>query len=307
VRLPYRAPYDWDAMASYFIGRAIPGVETATEDSYARTVEIDGVRGVVRVRPGKGDHLDVEVVLTKLTVLSKVIARVRRVFDLAADPATIDAHLYKDPALRPLVKKRPGLRLPGAWDGFELGVRAVLGQQITVTAARNLAGVLAQTYGAPLDPELTGDEALARVFPAPEAFARADLSDLPMPRSRSSALGALAQSFIDDPGLFGPTRALDEAVDRLTALKGIGPWTAHYIAMRALREPDAFPAADIGLLRALETPDGVRPTPAELNARAEAWRPWRAYAAQHLWSADAAPDLKIKSNRGQKNADQYAA
>jgi AraC family transcriptional regulator of adaptative response / DNA-3-methyladenine glycosylase II len=215
-----------------------------------------------------------------------VIARVRRVFDLAADPAVIEAHLSEDPDLAPLVAARPGLRAPGAWDGFELAVRAVLGQQISVVAARNLAGRLAETYGEPLDEDAARASGLRRFFPEPEALALADVETLAMPRARGRALVGLAAAAAADPELFGMRRSLDEAVAALRALPGIGEWTAQYIAMRALREPDAFPSADIGLMRALESPGGVRPTAVELLARAERWRPWRAYAASHLWAAD---------------------
>ncbi|MDF2902332.1 MAG: 3-methyladenine glycosylase 2 [Phenylobacterium sp.] len=181
---------------------------------------------------------------------------------------------------------RPGLRAPGAWDGFELSVRAVLGQQITVHAARMLAGKITAAHGSPLEDEAANQLGLTHFFPTPEQLALIDVETLPMPRSRGRALAGLATAAAADPDLFGTRRSLDEAVAALRALPGIGEWTAQYIAMRALREPDAFPSADIGLMRALEGPDGVRPTSAELLARAERWRPWRAYAASHLWSAD---------------------
>ena len=204
-------------------------------------------------------------------------------FDLAADIETIEADLARDPALAPLVAERPGLRVPGAWDGFELAVRAVLGQQITVAGARRLAGRLVDRHGA----RLRGDGAagLTAVFPTPTALAVADLSSIGMPAARARALSSLAAAAEADPDLFNPREDLDRALSRLRTLPGIGEWTAQYIAMRAIREPDAFPAADVGLLRAMTPPGGARPTPAELLARAEAWRPWRAYAALHLWTA----------------------
>ncbi|MGH6998933.1 MAG: DNA-3-methyladenine glycosylase family protein, partial [Phenylobacterium sp.] len=186
----------------------------------------------------------------------------------------------------PLVAARPGLRAPGAWDGFELAVRAVLGQQITVQAARLLAGKITAMHGVRLEDEAANALGLTHFFPEPAALALADVETLAMPRARGRALVGLAAAAAADPELFGMRRSLDEAVAALRALPGIGEWTAQYIAMRALREPDAFPSADIGLMRALEGPDGVRPTAAELLARAERWRPWRAYAASHLWSAD---------------------
>ena len=216
------------------------------------------------------------------------MARIRRVFDLGADVTAINAQLAADPHLAALAAARPGLRVPGAWDGFELAVRAMLGQQITVTAARKLAGKLVATYGERALARTSAASALTHVFPAPARLAAANLATLGMPRSRATTLSALAASAVAEPRLFERARDLDEAIARLRALPGIGEWTAQYIAMRALREPDAFPASDIGLLRAMAEPDGTRPSAAALASRAEAWRPWRAYAAQHLWTSDGA-------------------
>jgi AraC family transcriptional regulator of adaptative response / DNA-3-methyladenine glycosylase II len=286
IRLPYRAPYDWQAMLAFLSARAIPGVESVTATRYARTLIVGEARGVVMVEPGEGDYLRVTLRFPKVQAWPAVIARVRRVFDLAADPAAIAAHLSEDPDLAPLVARRPGLRAPGAWDGFELAVRAVLGQQITVQQARVLAGRLTAELGERLEDQAANAQGLTHFFPLPERLAAIDVETLPMPRSRGRALTGLAAAAAADPDLFGPRRSLEDAVARLRALPGIGEWTAQYIAMRALREPDAFPSADIGLLRALEGPDGVRPSPAELLVRAERWRPWRAYAASHLWAAD---------------------
>lgn len=286
IRLPYRAPYDWPAMLAFLSARAIPGVEAVREGRYARSLRVGAARGVVMIEPGEGDYLKATLRFPKVEAWPAVIARVRRVFDLAADPAVIQAHLSEDPDLAPLVAARPGLRAPGAWDGFELAVRAVLGQQITVQAARMLAGKITAAHGAPLEDEAANALGLTHFFPEPGALAQADVETLAMPRARGRALVGLAAAAAADPELFGMRRSLNEAVAALRALPGIGEWTAQYIAMRALREPDAFPSADIGLMRALEGPDGVRPTAVELLARAERWRPWRAYAASHLWAAD---------------------
>jgi AraC family transcriptional regulator of adaptative response / DNA-3-methyladenine glycosylase II len=210
----------------------------------------------------------------------------RRVFDLAADPDSIAIQLAKDQALAPLVAARPGLRVPGAWDGFELAVRAVLGQQVTVAAAIRLAGKLVARYGEPLaSPD--AETNLTHVFPDAAVLARADLSTLAtlgLPRSRAAALSTVAAAVVADPEIFAAGRSLEEAIAQLRSLPGVGEWTAQYIAMRQLREPDAFPAADIGLLRAMASSAGLRPSASELLARAERWRPWRAYAAQHLWA-----------------------
>lgn len=286
IRLPYRAPYDWEAMLAFLTARAIPGVEVVRDGCYARTLSVGQARGVVMIEPGEGAYLKVTLRFPKVEAWPAVIARIRRVFDLAADPAVIEAHLSEDPDLAPLVAARPGLRAPGAWDGFELAVRAVLGQQITVHAARLLAGKITALHGQPLEDEAANTLGLTHFFPEPASLALVDVETLAMPRARGRALTGLAAAAAADPELFGMRRSLDDAVAALRALPGIGEWTAQYIAMRALREPDAFPSADIGLMRALEGPDGARPSPAELLARAERWRPWRAYAASHLWAAD---------------------
>jgi AraC family transcriptional regulator of adaptative response / DNA-3-methyladenine glycosylase II len=218
-----------------------------------------------------------------LSALPGIIARLRRVFDLAADPHAIGAQLSEDALLAPLVAVRPGLRVPGAWDGFELAVRAVLGQQITVRAAVRLAGRLVDAYGDRLSvPNLT-IAGLTHVFPHPRRLASADLRTLEMPAKRVQALKALAAAVTSDPQIFGPGTEPTECTKRLRAIAGIGEWTAQYIAMRELREPDAFPADDIALKRALADREGRRPTSREVLARAQPWRPWRAYAVMQLW------------------------
>jgi AraC family transcriptional regulator of adaptative response / DNA-3-methyladenine glycosylase II len=302
VRLAYRPPYDWDAMIAFMGARAIPGVEAVAPRQYARTLAVDGAVGTVRVSPGTGDFLVATLSFPRLQALPAVIARIRRVFDLAADPATISAHLSQDEALAPLVAARPGLRAPGAWDGFELAVRAILGQQITVGAARGLAAKLAAAFGERLDDPAAAEFGLTHRFPGPERLAGQDIASLGMPKARAAALEGLSQAARADPQLFGARRTLDEAVERLRALPGVGEWTAQYIALRALREPDAFPHADIGLMRAMAPDGGKRPLAAELLARAEAWRPWRAYAAQHLWAADA-----LNQHRKDESDDLQAA
>src|SRR5580692_6929364 len=187
LKLRYRPPYDWPAMLGFLRARAIVGVEAVEGDTYRRTIGLDGHQGTVTIRPAGGDALNATVRFPKLSALPQIIARLRRVFDLAADPDAITAHLAKDPALAPLVKARPGLRVPGAWDGFELAIRAVLGQQITVSAAVRLAGRLVAAHGERLA-EPDGD--LTHVFPLPEALTAADLTSLGMPRSRAATLSA---------------------------------------------------------------------------------------------------------------------
>jgi AraC family transcriptional regulator, regulatory protein of adaptative response / DNA-3-methyladenine glycosylase II len=249
----------------------------------------DGAVGTVEiVHVAERESLAVTIRFPCVRALPAIIARVRRVFDLGADVTSIGAHLAKDRLLAPLVAKRPGLRVPGGWDGFELAVRAVLGQQVTVEAGRRLAGQLVAACGTAL-PGANHELGVSRVFPTAAQVAAADLSVLGMPGSRRATLVAMAQAAIAEPRLFEPLATIEDTVARLCAIRGVGDWTAHYIALRAAREPDAFPASDIGLLRGAADRKGVRPTPIALTARAERWRPWRAYAAQHLWVADAEP------------------
>lgn len=286
VKLGYRAPYDWGAMLSFLRARAIPGVEAVTPDRYSRTIAIGDQHGVLVVEAAAKNCLKATVRFPNLKNLPAIIARVRRVFDLAADPVAIGVHLSQDPVLEPLVAARPGLRVPGAWDGFELAVRAILGQQITAPAATALAGKSVATYGKQITDAAALDRGLTRVFPTPRQLAGADLTAIGLPKTRRIALSALAAAVVADPLIFGPRRSLEEAVDQLRSLTGIGEWTAQYIAMRELREPDAFPSADMGLMRAMSDRIGPRPSPAELLAHAERWRPWRAYAALHLWASE---------------------
>jgi len=282
--LRYRPPYDWAAILSFLATRAIPGVEAVIDGAYHRTVAHDGRHGTIRVAHDTAcEGLLATIRFPSAQWLPAIVARIRRVFDLAADVGRIGAHLSADPVLAELVARRPGLRAPGGWDGFELAIRAVLGQQVTLAAARGLAGRLVLACGT----TCAGINGLSRVFPTPMQVAAADLASLGMPGARRATLHAIARAALDDGGLFSPGRGLEESIARLRAIPGVGEWTAQYIALRALRETDAFPASDIGLLRAAADSGGTRPTPAALLARAEAWRPWRAYAAQHLWAADA--------------------
>jgi AraC family transcriptional regulator of adaptative response / DNA-3-methyladenine glycosylase II len=287
--LSYRPPYDFDQILGFLRKHAIPGMEEVGDANYARTIEIDGLHGIVCVQKADGHALRATIRFPRLSVLPQIIARLRRVFDLAADPQAIAAHLSEDPLLAPLLAAWPGLRVPGAFDGFELAVRGLLGQQISVAAARTLAGRLVARFGTPLAIDCSGFAQLTHVFPSPAALAKADASSFGLPKARRAALISLAAEIAADPSIFARHAPLDEAVARLRKLPGIGEWTAHYIAMRELREADAFPAADLGLIRAVAQLTGTTPTPKELLARAELWRPWRAYAAQHLWALGGEP------------------
>jgi AraC family transcriptional regulator, regulatory protein of adaptative response / DNA-3-methyladenine glycosylase II len=289
LRLRYRAPYDWESMLAFLQARAIPGLEIVENGVYARAVEIAGRIGSVEVSHSpRHQSLSVAIRFPEVKALPAIVSRVRRLFDLGADIETIDSHLSRDPLLAPLVASHPGLRAPGGWDGFELAVRAILGQQITVIAARRLAAQLVALHGKPVPPEFAIHPALTHVFPTATALARAESIGLGMPAARTRALQALAEAVVADPHLFDPTGNIDSAIERLRAIRGIGAWTAHYIALRAMRETDAFPSTDIGLLRSIARIDAASSTPTNLESRAEAWRPWRAYAAQHLWTAAAA-------------------
>ncbi len=280
--LRYRPPYDWAAMLDFLRARAIKGVECVDDGVYRRAIALHGEHGTVSVEPADANALKVRLRFARLSDYPNIISRLRRVFDLAADPDAVTVDLARDSALAGLVAARPGLRLPGAWDGFELAVRAVLGQQVSVANAARMAARLTAEFGEKLR---CSDPVLTHVFPEPAALVEADLARLGMTRRRAESLSKLAASVVGDPHIFSTGRSLDDALAQLRALPGVGEWTAQYIALRLLREPDAFPAADIGLLRAMANGDGVRPTPRQLLARAENWRPWRAYAAQYLWTA----------------------
>jgi AraC family transcriptional regulator, regulatory protein of adaptative response / DNA-3-methyladenine glycosylase II len=285
LTLAYRPPYDWDAILGFLAARAIPGIESVTPSLYRRSFAGGAI--AVSHEPVRR-RLRVAVRLADTAELPSILLRVRRVFDLGADPETIATHLSRDPALAPLLKRRPGLRLPGGWDGFEMAVRAVIGQQSTIAGARQLLGKLVAAYGARIE---GGADGLTHVFPTPDRLIGQEIAALGMPGARGRAISNLAQAALTDPSLFERAGSLEDAIAKLCAVPGIGDWTAHYIAIRALREPDAFPASDIGLLRALAK-DGVRPTPKQILARADSWRPWRAYAAQHLWTHDFDPAVK---------------
>jgi AraC family transcriptional regulator of adaptative response / DNA-3-methyladenine glycosylase II len=287
IRLEAVPPFDWGSIVTFLAARAIPGVESVEGKRHRRSIEIGGAVGTIEVRPIGASALEVVVATDPpgVEVLPMVEARLRRWFDLDADVAAIGAYLARDPLLAPLVAARPGLRVPGSWDPFELSIRAIIGQQISVAGARTIAGRLVTRTGDRL-PEPAGH--LVGLFPRPEQVATADMTAIGMPGARARSIVGFAAAVVADPGLLEPSEDLDAIARRLRALPGVGEWTAQYIALRGLKHPDAFPASDLGILRALAGPGGRRPTPAEALARAEAWRPYRAYAAQHLWSSDAA-------------------
>ncbi len=292
VGLRYRAPFDLAASLDFLRVRAVPGLEVVDGASYARGIAPDPAAegsgpGWLRVAaaPGGEPALDLEIQPELERVapggLPEVVERVRRTFDLDADPRGISEVLSASAELRPLVRKRPGLRLPGGWDGFEVAVRAVLGQQVSVAAACRFVGRLVRRFGPRLEAPLA--PGLELLFPTPEALADADVGAIGLTRARAETVRAVARALLDGRVDFRPEHTLDDFVGRWCAIPGIGPWTAHYVALRAVGHPDAFPAADLVLRRALAHEPGGALSARELSAAAEAWRPWRAYAVIHLW------------------------
>ncbi len=296
LRLGYRPPYDFDALLAFLRTRALPDVELVDEQAYARVFGRADAPGWLRLsRWPAGEHaLRLELHGATPTQLLPLVTTLRRMFDLDAEPQAIAATLGATGVLKPLLRLRPGLRLPGGWDGFEIAVRAVLGQQVSVAAARTLATRIVQRYGEPLTaPPMPG---LERLFPTPAQLADADLREIGVTTARAATIRGIAQALLEGRVDFRTEQSMDEFVARWVALPGIGEWTAHYIAMRALSHPDAFPAADL-ILRRVAAGDGPELSTKALTALAESWRPWRAYAVMHLWrhASDAAPLQRSKT------------
>ncbi|MEO5894485.1 MAG: AlkA N-terminal domain-containing protein [Vicinamibacterales bacterium] len=288
LQLSYRPPYDWHGVLAFLGARALRGVEHVTDDSYARTVRLGDATGWIRVTQAKSKHaLLVEFTHTLTPVLPALLTRVRSLFDVDARPDLIAQHLRRDAGLRSAVKASPGLRVPGAFNGFEIGVRAILGQQVTVRAATTVAGRYVETFGVPIATTL-GE--LHRLTPAAARVAAASVDDLArhgIIAARASSILALAKAQRSG-GLRldgGADHDPEETIRRLAELPGIGPWTAHYIAMRALRWPDAFPKEDIVIRNNL---GGVSAREAETMS--QAWRPWRSYAVMHVWRMEKPED-----------------
>jgi AraC family transcriptional regulator of adaptative response / DNA-3-methyladenine glycosylase II len=298
LRLACREPFDGRSLLGFLGARAIPGVEEVARDRYARTVRVPGGSGIVELVPpaaargsrngraapvgrAGGAQVLLRVRLTSLRGIGQVVSRCRQLFDLDADPQAIDATLAADEALAPLVAARPGLRVPGAYDGFELAVRAVIGQQVSVRGASTLTGRLAARHGTRLDGAAGPAGPLSVLFPRPADLADADLAGLGLTTARQATLRALAAACAAGRLHLGPGTDPEETAARLAELPGVGPWTVAYVLLRT-GDPDAFPASDLGLRRAMERL-GLEP------GRAGRWRPWRAYAALHLWAALAEP------------------
>lgn len=282
LRLHYRAPFDWNALLGYFKRRATPGVEEVIGDCYQRTLSINNKHTVVEVRPNSSaGSLLLTLRSVETPALFETVRQARDVFDLDAPVAEIVSALAPDPLLKRLLRTHRGLRVPGAWDGFELTVRAILGQQVSVKAATTLAGRIAERYGEPLDKALAGQGDLRFLFPTAERLSRARFNKIGLVQSRADTLRRVASAVVRGDLQFDTAQDAGELRSRLISIKGIGEWTAQYVAMRVLKNPDAFPDSDLGLLKALRYPERV--TPSELSRHAERWRPWRAYAAMLLW------------------------
>ena len=279
LRLPFRAPLDAGGLLEFLALRAVPSIEQACDGGYRRSLRLPHGGGVVELRP-QPDHVQARYWLDDLRDLAAAMQRSRALLDLDSDPAAVIQALGADPLLAPLLRGAPGRRVPGHVDGHELAVRAVLGQQVSLLGAATLAGRLALEHGEPLQRPVG---TVTHVFPTAEALAGADPVRLAMPRARRRALLALAGALASGELTLDAGAERGQARSRLSALPGIGPWTIEYVAMRALRDPDAFPAADLGVRRALEQL-GQDGRPAAAQDLAERWRPYRAYAVQHLWA-----------------------
>ncbi|HSW23603.1 MAG TPA: AlkA N-terminal domain-containing protein [Burkholderiaceae bacterium] len=279
LRLGYRPPLAWTALAGFLSSRGVTSVERLEGQEYRRSVRIGEHRGWIAVTPARGQpQLLVTVAPTLLPVLGPLLAKLRRLFDLDAHPGVIEAQLSRDPRLGAWLRATPGLRIPGTLDGFELALRAILGQQITVKAATTVFGRFAEHFGEPIVTPWAG---LDRLAPRAEALADASLEQIirrGVTSKRAETVQGLARAVAEQRIRLEPSAAPEETARALLALPGIGPWTAQYIALRALGDPDAFPTADLGLMKALAIDK-----PAALLAAAEPWRPWRGYAAIHIW------------------------
>jgi AraC family transcriptional regulator, regulatory protein of adaptative response / DNA-3-methyladenine glycosylase II len=276
-RLRFRPPYNWEAMLGFLAARATPGIEVVEAGRYRRAISLGRNHGYFEASLDEANNtLAVKIQFGDPRSLFCIVERIRAMFDLNADWAKIARSLRTDAVLGPLVAANPGLRVPGCWNGFELAIRAILGQQITVKGATLLAGRLVKAFGQPF----AAADGLTHVFPTPAVLAEANVAAIGLPGARAETIRALARAVCQGKVSFEGIVDVDDFLVRLCAIPGIGKWTAQYVAMRALGEPDAFPTGDLGLLRGL----GLEST-RELEKRAEAWRPWRAYATVYLWNA----------------------
>lgn len=283
VTLPFRPPFDWQRMLGFFELRAIPGVEVVAGGTYRRTIRINETSGVISVAHSpKATALLLTAALSDSRDLMSIVEKVRRMFDLDANMTAIHEVLATDAMLKRSVTRQPGLRLPGAWDPFETAIRAVVGQQVSVKGARTVLGRIAAKAGPRF--ESLDHQELTHFFPTAHELAACDLGRIGMPEMRVRSVRALSEEVDTKRLSFVVKDSLSDFIGQLTRIPGIGDWTAEYIAMRAMGEPDAFPAGDLGIIKALRQGD-KRLALKQIRERAEKWRPWRAYAAMHLWQA----------------------
>lgn len=289
-RLRYRPPYDWEGILQFFERRATPGVEQVENGIYRRSISFCGIAGHFEVSHDQRNHsLNVRVQFADPKALYFIIERIRAMFDLNADWFAIARTLNADPVLAPKVKANSGLRIPGCWNGFELGVRAILGQQITVRGANTLTGRLVNKFGE----AFAQGNGLTHMFPQPEILADADIAVIGVPKARAQTIRQFARFVLGHKIAFEQALNSEALLEQLCNIPGFGQWTAQYFAMRALGDPDAFPSGDLGLLRAL----GLQ-SPRDLERRAEVWRPWRAYAAMYIWTHPAAESVRNEAYSG---------
>ncbi len=284
ILLSYRPPFDWQGMLAFFRLRQLPGIELVTDDSYQRSITLENTAGWIEVSEVPEKHaLKLRVAIDDLSLLNKVIKKVRKIFDLDADMPTIHQHLASDPLLANQIAQSPGIRLPGCWDIFEFSIRAILGQQVSVKAATTLAGRIAKQYGKPLDSE---HPTLNYCFPSATELSQASFESIGLTQSRIDTLKRWVAFYLEQHEIFSQYQSLSALEQTLTSIKGIGPWTVNYLAMRGLSDPNAFPASDLGVIKALSSsqdPHSKKLTTKQILAMAAQWQPWRAYATIYLW------------------------
>jgi AraC family transcriptional regulator, regulatory protein of adaptative response / DNA-3-methyladenine glycosylase II len=289
-RLRYRPPYDWNGMLKFLEPRATPGIEQVENGVYRHSISLRGAAGHFEVSHDESNHsLNVRVQFADPKALYFIIERIRAIFDLNADWIAIARTLNADPFLAAKIRTNPGLRVPGCWNGFELGVRAILGQQVTVRGATTLSGRLVNKFGH----AFALSNGLTHIFPEPEVLAEADIASIGLPQARAQTIREFARFVLDHKVSFEGVFNSEALLQRLCSIQGIGRWTAQYVAMRAFGDPDAFPSGDLGLLRGL----GLKSVRA-LERRAEVWRPWRAYATMYIWSCSADHSTRERAHCG---------
>lgn len=274
IQLSYRPPYAWDKLLNFFSKRLIPGVELVTEDSYQRLITYGNIRGWFKAKPCGKNKIEIEFMLNKNPNIIEFITRIKNIFDLDCDPMSIEGTLTEDTKLKPFMKESQGLRIPGCWDGFELAIRAIIGQKISVKAAHTVLGRMVALCG---EPQLCYNQhfkQLTHFFPTPEKVLNADLSQIGLTTAKINTIKALALKIINKTIVLDGTADFEDTCQKLLAIKGIGKWTVEYIAMRALRNPNGFPETDLELQKKIK----------HLQLEPQKWVPWRAYAAILLWN-----------------------